>query len=103
MTKICQVVCDSAQGVRECALQLPDEANITQALVEARRALGECAVDWESAPTGIYGRMVSRQHVPNDGDRIELYRALQLDPRSSRRARAARTMAGRGRGGSGQK
>jgi putative ubiquitin-RnfH superfamily antitoxin RatB of RatAB toxin-antitoxin module len=33
----------------------------------------------------------SREHVPADGDRIELYRALKIDPRSSRRARARAT------------
>jgi uncharacterized protein len=96
MTKCCQVVCDTPQGIRECLLELPARANIAEALEAARLVLGEAA-DWDSATTGIYGRVYARHHVPADGDRIELYRALQVDPRSSRRARAAKTPAARAR------
>lgn len=35
--------------------------------------------------TGIWGRIVSRDYVLQDGDRVEVYRPLQLDPRESRR------------------
>jgi putative ubiquitin-RnfH superfamily antitoxin RatB of RatAB toxin-antitoxin module len=97
MAKSCRVVCDTPQGLRECVLQLPAEASIAAALQAARLVLGEQAADWDSAATGIYGRVYPRQHVPADGDRIELYRALQLDPRSSRRARAAKASAARSR------
>jgi putative ubiquitin-RnfH superfamily antitoxin RatB of RatAB toxin-antitoxin module len=92
MSKWCRIVCDTRQGIRECLLELPAEATIAEALEAARLVLGEAA-DWDSAATGIYGREYARQHVPSDGDRIELYRTLQLDPRSSRRARAAKASA----------
>ncbi len=45
-------------------------------------ALGDCL-------TGIWGRLVERTHVLQEGDRIELYRPLQNDPRDARRERAA--------------
>jgi putative ubiquitin-RnfH superfamily antitoxin RatB of RatAB toxin-antitoxin module len=96
VTKYCQVVCDTRQGIRECRLELPAGATIAEALQAARLVLGE-ACDWDSAATGIYGRQYARDHVPSDGDRIELYRTLQLDPRSSRRVRAAKTAAARTR------
>ena len=35
--------------------------------------------------TGIWGREVERDCVLKDGDRVEVYRPLQLDPRESRR------------------
>ena len=38
---------------------------------------------------GIWGRVVPRQTVVNDGDRIEIYRPLERDPRDARRLRAA--------------
>ena len=43
---------------------------------------------------GIWGRVVSRDHPVRDGDRIEIYRPLQIDPREARRqlALAGRTM-----------
>jgi putative ubiquitin-RnfH superfamily antitoxin RatB of RatAB toxin-antitoxin module len=89
MAKRCSVACDTPAGVLVCELDLPDEATIAVALDAARRVLGDSAADWERAATGIYGRVYARQHLPADGDRIELYRPLRLDPRAQRRARAA--------------
>jgi len=34
---------------------------------------------------GIWGREVDRQHQVREGDRIEIYRPLELDPREARR------------------
>jgi putative ubiquitin-RnfH superfamily antitoxin RatB of RatAB toxin-antitoxin module len=39
---------------------------------------------------GIYGRIVDEHHRVRDGDRIELYRPLQIDPKEARRQRASR-------------
>jgi putative ubiquitin-RnfH superfamily antitoxin RatB of RatAB toxin-antitoxin module len=89
MSKRCSVACDTPGGILLCELDLPEEATIAVALGAARRLLGEAAADWEHAATGIYGRVYARGHIPEDGDRIELYRPLKLDPRAKRRARAA--------------
>ncbi len=99
MTKRCSVACDTVAGILLCELDLPDDATIAAALGAARSVLGECAVDWEHAATGIYGRVYPRTHVPMDGDRIELYRPLKLDPRAKRRVRAAEAQRAPGRGG----
>jgi hypothetical protein len=88
--KCCRVVCDTAQGIVECDVHLHAEATIAEALESAMQILGEAAADWRGAATGIYGRVCAREQVPADGDRIEVYRALLLDPRSSRRQRATR-------------
>jgi uncharacterized protein len=37
---------------------------------------------------GIFGHRVSPDQPVSDGDRIEIYRPLRLDPRRARRARA---------------
>lgn len=37
---------------------------------------------------GVYGRKVASEHVLADGDRVELYRPLTIDPRERRRRRA---------------
>jgi putative ubiquitin-RnfH superfamily antitoxin RatB of RatAB toxin-antitoxin module len=89
MSKRCSVVCDTPTGILQCDLVLPDEATIAAVLSAARRVLGDSAADWEHAATGIYGRVYAREHMPEDGDRIELYRPLRIDPRANRRARAA--------------
>lgn len=37
---------------------------------------------------GIWGEPVSRDSMVNAGDRVELYRPLEIDPRDARRRRA---------------
>ena len=88
--KRCTLVCDTAMDVLVCTLHLPDEATIQTAVTAARAALGDGAVDWDHAATGIFGQLQPRACVWRDGDRIELYRPLKLDPRAQRRQRAAR-------------
>jgi putative ubiquitin-RnfH superfamily antitoxin RatB of RatAB toxin-antitoxin module len=86
--KRCTVVCDTSAGIFACELILADEATIQAAITAARQTLGECGADWERAPTGVYGRIQPRHFVWKEGDRIELYRALQVEPRDRRRERA---------------
>lgn len=89
MYKRCTVACDTHGGVLVCELELPQQATIADALRAARLRLGANVTDWERAPAGIYGQVYPREHVPTDGDRIEVYRPLSVDPRARRRARAA--------------
>ncbi|HEX4023715.1 MAG TPA: RnfH family protein [Steroidobacteraceae bacterium] len=94
MPKRCSVACDTPGGIVLCELELPEGATIAEALAAARGHLGADAgagIDWERAAAGIYGRTYPREHVPADGERIELYRPLQADPRTRRRARASAT------------
>lgn len=37
---------------------------------------------------GVSGRLVNAEQLLRDGDRVEIYRPLQLDPRQARRRRA---------------
>jgi hypothetical protein len=39
---------------------------------------------------GIYGRVVAQQAQLADGDRVEVYRPLRMDPKEARRRRALR-------------
>ena len=88
MSKRCTVACDTPGGILACELDLPDDATIAVAVSLARHVLGDSAADWEHAATGVYGTVYARAHIPADGDRIELYRPLNIDPRAQRRARA---------------
>lgn len=51
----------------------------------------------EALPTGIWGRPADRDHAVSDGDRVEIYRPLEIEPREARRrlAEAGRTMRAR--------
>jgi putative ubiquitin-RnfH superfamily antitoxin RatB of RatAB toxin-antitoxin module len=48
----------------------------------------------ENLATGIWGRETSATTILRDGDRVELYRPLAMDPREARRrlAESGRTM-----------
>ncbi len=49
---------------------------------------------------GIWGTVVERDAAVRDGDRVELYRPLEMDPREARRLRARDQAPVPGRGGS---
>ena len=68
-------------------VELTDEATVADALAAARMAAADIDVPWD-ADTGIFGELCERNTVLRDGDRIELYRPLKLDPKESRRERA---------------
>lgn len=98
-----------AGEAEEWALQLPAGATLSDALA-ASVALGylpgTCISD---ADCGIWGRRAVPGQVLHDGDRVELYRPLTVDPKVARRERFARQGArtaglfARERGNPGQK
>lgn len=44
--------------------------------------------DLSTREVGIWGRIVTRDTQLGDGDRVEIYRPLEQDPRDARRLRA---------------
>ena len=44
----------------------------------------------DDCPLGVFGQPVNDGHVLQDGDRLEIYRPLPLEPREQRRERARR-------------
>ncbi|MGH8671783.1 MAG: RnfH family protein [Burkholderiales bacterium] len=42
---------------------------------------------------GIYGKPIDAKRMLNDGDRVEIYRSLLIDPKQARRERAVKTAA----------
>ena len=68
-------------------VELPDDGTVGDALQLARAQAAELPVPWD-ADVGIFGELCERAAVPRDGDRIEVYRPLRLDPKESRRERA---------------
>jgi putative ubiquitin-RnfH superfamily antitoxin RatB of RatAB toxin-antitoxin module len=72
------------------ALELPAGSTVGEALVESRLALRYAELDLSRARVGIYGRVVGPETVLEEGDRVEIYRALSADPKQARRRRASR-------------
>lgn len=47
-------------------------------------------IDLDNAKLGIFGALVAPGQVLAEGDRVEIYRPLQADPKAVRKERAAR-------------
>lgn len=70
------------------ALDLPAGSTLQQA-VEASGMLQRWpGIDLDVAKFGIFGKLRPADTVLRDGDRVEVYRPLQADPKESRRRRA---------------
>ena len=69
-------------------LELGEGATVAEA-IEAS-GLAELFGDFEVDPSrlGIFSRKVGPDHVLRNGDRVEVYRPLLIEPREARRQRA---------------
>ena len=75
---------------RQVLLALAVEEGATVADVIATSGIASRFPDLvlEEMPAGIWGKPVERGRTVRAGDRIELYRPLEVDPREARRQRA---------------
>lgn len=75
--------------VQEWLLQLPVGASVADVLA-ASVAAGYLEQGASHALCGIWGRVVQPEASVCDGDRVELYRPLTVDPKVARRERFAK-------------
>jgi len=73
-------------------VEIADSGTVGDALAAARAQAGALEVPW-AAEVGIFGELCGRERQVDDGDRVEIYRPLNLDPKESRRARVQRERA----------
>lgn len=90
----------------EVAYALPDRQRILQIEVTpgttALEAVRQSAIEQEfpglvvdeASALGIFGQAVKATQVLENGDRVEIYRPLLIDPKEVRRARAAKNSKG---------
>ena len=74
---------------------LPDGATAIDALRASQLAAHCPEVVPERATLGVFGKVVVAHHRLRDGDRVEVYRPLESDPREARRARVRTARSGR--------
>jgi uncharacterized protein len=72
------------------SFRLPAPATVAEVLALAAADPQFAGVDCLRVPVGIYGRTVERAEALADGDRVEIYRPLAVDPKAARRGRARR-------------
>lgn len=71
-------------------LKMPDGATVGDAIRAADLA-GKPGMEGRIAGIAVHGRLTTETTVLRDGDRIELLRALSVDPKQARRTRATKS------------
>jgi|KBSMisStandDraft_5_1062788.scaffolds.fasta_scaffold1224997_2 putative ubiquitin-RnfH superfamily antitoxin RatB of RatAB toxin-antitoxin module len=77
----------------EVARAFPDRQEVLALSVPLGTTAAEALAlaGWPPAEAvGVFSRRVPSDHVLADGDRVEVYRPLTLDPKEARRRRASR-------------
>lgn len=87
-------VCTSPKAgvTHEALLELPCGSTVAQALTQAAK-LQELELAQElltPAMVGIWGKTARGEQLLKNGDRLEIYRPLTVDPKVARRERFAR-------------
>jgi putative ubiquitin-RnfH superfamily antitoxin RatB of RatAB toxin-antitoxin module len=73
--------------VRQWTLDLPAGATVGQALHASGLERDFPELDLVTAAVGVWGRKAAANQLLQDGDRVEVYRALRVDPKVARRER----------------
>jgi len=89
----------------EVVFALPETQSLQVVTVETGTTAADCVArsgiarqfpehDLAEFSLGVWGRQIERSQVVKEGDRVEIYRPLELDPREARRqlALVGRTM-----------
>lgn len=83
----------------EVVYALPERAEVVTldlpAGARVRDALAASGLDLQSHAFGIFGKRVTLDRPLADGDRVEIYRPLAMDPKEARRRRAQKRAKGR--------
>ncbi len=76
-------------------LQLPSNSTVKQAIDQSGILARYPGIELAHNPVGIFGKQVSLTRVLQDGERVEIYRPLSVDPKLARRQRAGQIKAKR--------
>ena len=71
-------------------LDLPSGASALAAIVASGLLERHPEIDLEHAKIGVFGKVVAPDMPLADGDRVEIYRPMAVDPKLARSARAGR-------------
>lgn len=86
MIRIEIVFAASADQQHRETMQVISGTTVMQAMQQSQLVMKQS--DTVTMPKGIFGRRVTDGDVLNDGDRLEIYRPLLIDPMQKRKKRA---------------
>ena len=76
--------------VQEIVLHVPNGCLVDYALALAAHQWGMDVAQLRALDLGVWGKRAPAQQVLRDGDRLEIYRPLTVDPKVARRERFVR-------------
>lgn len=82
------VVYAEADRVFEVALRLPAGATVADAIEASGLREARPDIEIRADRLGIFSRKTTFETPLRDGDRVEIYRPLRIDPKEARRRRA---------------
>ena len=94
MARVEVVYSPAAREVDLVALDVAEGATVLHALRESRLLERHPQIDLASAKVGVWGRVAPLSQVLREGDRVEVYRPLTVDPKEARRQRYRKQKAG---------
>jgi putative ubiquitin-RnfH superfamily antitoxin RatB of RatAB toxin-antitoxin module len=84
-----EIVLARPERTYSLTLTLASGATVADALERAAHSAQFPQVNWGATALGIFGRLVGREQLLRQGDRLEIYRPLAADPKTARRKRVA--------------
>jgi uncharacterized protein len=87
MIRITLVHSPAPREAHELVMDVPPGSTLSQALALSGWRQRFPALDKPELNTGIWGRKAALDTVLRDGDRVEFYRGLRVDPKVARRER----------------
>lgn len=82
------VIYAEAERTFDVALSLPSGATVADAIARSGIRNTRPDIEIRDECLGIFARKVSLETTLRNGDRIEIYRSLSIDPKEARRMRA---------------
>jgi putative ubiquitin-RnfH superfamily antitoxin RatB of RatAB toxin-antitoxin module len=76
-----------ARETREWSVVVPQGSTVLDTIKQTTVAQEFPQLEVESMNLGVWGRRCATEQAVRDGDRVELYRPLQVDPKIARRER----------------
>jgi uncharacterized protein len=84
------VIYASVSELVEIPVEVPANANVDMAIKRSQIMTHFQEIDLQKLRIGIFSRFVTLDAPLHEGDRIEIYRPLTIDPKEARLLRAAR-------------
>lgn len=84
-----EVVYALPENQRVVLVELEEGARVIDAVRESGLGILHPEIVAADTAVGIFGRRVAPETPLRDGDRVEIYRLLLIDPKTARRAKAS--------------